>query len=150
MTIIYLAIIDTRKILRPLFAEALQVIIKCQSYCILNVADGGYYTLRDVIFFLEKFHSGFREYRTMAKEAGVTAVVVQDTENLRNYLTGAISTCDQIDPEALNVQPLEVPQQATTSAPAEEEVKIPQLSEEELQEHRKRIDQLHKDILDMY
>lgn len=139
-----------RKIPKPLFAEASQVTIKYATNYILNVADGGYYTLRDIIFFLEKFHAGFREYRTMAKEAGVTAVVVQDTENLRNYLTGAISTCDQIDPEAMNVQPQEVPQQATPSAPVEEEVKKPQLSEEEIQEHRKRMDQLHKDILDMY
>jgi len=58
---------------------------------------GGYYTLRDVIFCLENDGRGIPEYRSKATSIGVTAVVVNDLQDLRNYLTGQIETCTQID-----------------------------------------------------
>jgi hypothetical protein len=63
---------------------------------------GGYYTLRDVIFFLENANLQISEYRAKVNAAGVTAVVVLDSPNLMSYLTGQIETCDQIDLNVMN------------------------------------------------
>jgi hypothetical protein len=62
-----------------------------------NIIGGGYYTLRDIIFFLENADLSISEHRSKVIEAGVTAVVVQDRGDLKKYLTGEIDHCDQID-----------------------------------------------------
>lgn len=49
-----------------------------------------YYTLRDIIFFLENAEVGVAQYRVNVNAAtGVTAVVVADSKDLKGYLTGA-------------------------------------------------------------
>jgi hypothetical protein len=67
-----------------------------------NLSGGGYYTLRDVIFFLENANLQISEYRAKVNAAGVTAVVVLDSPNLMSYLTGQIDSCDQIDLNVMN------------------------------------------------
>lgn len=48
-----------------------------------------YYTLRDIIFFLENAEVGMAQYRVNVNAApGVTAVVWSDAKNLKSYLTG--------------------------------------------------------------
>ena len=64
---------------------------------------GGYYTLRDIIFFLQNESADVHEYRIKADAAGVTAVVVQDVTPLRDYLTGKTDNCLQIDHSALSL-----------------------------------------------
>ena len=56
-----------------------------------------FYTLRDVIFFLENADISLAEYRRKAVETRTTAVVEQDRQALKNYLTGVVDTCPQID-----------------------------------------------------
>lgn len=56
-----------------------------------------FYTLRDVIFFLEHIHTNVSEYRKLCSEKLITAVVEQDKQNLRNFLLGNIDHCPQID-----------------------------------------------------
>mmetsp|Transcript_15704 Transcript_15704/g.26176 ORF Transcript_15704/g.26176 Transcript_15704/m.26176 type:complete len:460 (+) Transcript_15704:84-1463(+) len=65
----------------------------------------GYYTLRDIIFFLENAAAGVVQYRNNVREAvGVTAVTHVDSKDLKNYLTGQISSCPQIDQERITQQ----------------------------------------------
>jgi hypothetical protein len=68
---------------------------------------GGYYTLRDVIFFLENANLQISEYRAKVNAAGVTAVVVQDSPLLMAYLTGQLEMCEQIDLSVMNSVPME-------------------------------------------
>lgn len=68
---------------------------------------GGYYTLRDVIFYLENANLQISEYRAKVNAAGVTAIVVQDSPHLMQYLTGQIDTCEQIDQSIINSGPSE-------------------------------------------
>lgn len=68
----------------------------------LFVADEYYYSLRDVIFCLENIEDTVADYRRKAVTAKVTAVVEQDRQALRNYLTGVTDSCPQIDSVALN------------------------------------------------
>eukprot|EP01036_Dinobryon_divergens_P022673 gene22673-30954_t len=56
-----------------------------------------YYTLRDIIFFLENVETPVAEYRRNAMSSKLTAVIEQDKTDLKNYLTGAIESCPQID-----------------------------------------------------
>lgn len=64
---------------------------------ILTLLGGGYYTLRDVIFYLENADCQVSEYRIKANAKGITAVTIQDTNNLKMYLQGTIDMCEQID-----------------------------------------------------
>lgn len=103
------------------------------------IIGGGYYTLRDVIFFLENANLQISEYRAKVNAAGVTAVVVLDSPNLMNYLTGKIDSCDQIDLSVMNSGPIEhAPGLGTTEA---------QLSEEKMIEERKKFVQYLDDFL---
>ena len=45
---------------------------------------GGYYTLKDVIFFLENVDVALSEYRSKAAALNITAVVIADKQNLKN------------------------------------------------------------------
>lgn len=56
-----------------------------------------FYTLRDVIFYLERVDKGVAEYRRLALFAKLQAITVTDSENLKDYLTGKIDTCPQLD-----------------------------------------------------
>eukprot|EP01041_Mallomonas_annulata_P006216 gene6216-12590_t len=63
---------------------------------------GGYYTLKDIIFFLENDGKGISEYRSKTVEVGCQSVVVQDISDLKEYLTGHKDTCSQIDQTAIS------------------------------------------------
>lgn len=63
----------------------------------LSNRDGGYYQLKDIILYLENSDLTEAEYRQKCIAAKVTAVVIQDKAALKQYLTGVIDTCDQID-----------------------------------------------------
>ena len=60
---------------------------------------GGYYTVRDIIFYLKHKDASFQEYRTAVQEEenNVSAVTNQDKTKLQEYLNGMIDTCEQID-----------------------------------------------------
>lgn len=79
----------------------------------------GYYTLRDIIFFLENASAGVAQYRNNVKEAvGVTAVTHVDSKDLKNYLTGQVSSCQQIDQERIAQQRRESSQPGPSSQQA--------------------------------
>ena len=56
-----------------------------------------FYTLRDVIFFLENSELSLVESRTKAQALGITPVVSQDQADLMAFLTGEIDSCKQVD-----------------------------------------------------
>ncbi len=56
-----------------------------------------FYTLKDVIFFLENSNLSVADYRKKSVEARITAVVEQDRHDLLSYLTGSIDTCPQLE-----------------------------------------------------
>lgn len=62
-----------------------------------SLKSGGYYTLRDAIFYLQHIEVAEVEYRRQCIKANVTAVVTQDKANLKQYLTGKIDTCPQLE-----------------------------------------------------
>lgn len=66
-----------------------------------SLKDGTYYDVKDVIFFLENADISLADYRRKAVEKRVKAVIQQDSDNLKNYLTGVIDTCPQIDPNKI-------------------------------------------------
>jgi Paf1 complex subunit CDC73 N-terminal len=62
----------------------------------LSNRDGGFYTVRDVVFFLTNGDNE-GEYRKRCITDNVMAVVVQDKQAMRDYLTGVTTTCDQLE-----------------------------------------------------
>lgn len=52
------------------------------------IGDEYFYSLRDVIFFLENAHLTLAEYRRKAVENKISAIVEQDRMPLQKYLTG--------------------------------------------------------------
>lgn len=58
---------------------------------------GQYYTVREILFYLQYADAKISEYRQAAQKAGIAAVVTDDAKDLRRYLTGEIDTCEQID-----------------------------------------------------
>lgn len=56
-----------------------------------------YYTVKDVIFFLENMDLSMQEYRKKVVSSRVTAIVEADKQDLRDYLLGTTSTAKQID-----------------------------------------------------
>lgn len=95
---------------------------------------GGYYTLRDVIFFLENADLQLSEYRLKVNDAGVTAVVIQDRVNLNKFLTGEIDTCDQIDMSIINAgAPVDKSGEYSSLESGSSE-----LSKEKMEEYRKK------------
>lgn len=58
-------------------------------YCDYSLASDDYfYSLRDIIFFLENAQLPIAEYRRKAVENKITAIVEQDRNHLQKYLTG--------------------------------------------------------------
>lgn len=51
----------------------------------------------DIVFFLEHLDIPASEYRKKAFAASLTAIVHNDVKDLKDYLTGVIDTCNQID-----------------------------------------------------
>ena len=109
-------------------------------------AEDYYYTLRDVIFFLENSDISVADYRRKSFEAKVLAVVEQDKKSLKDYLAGVIDTCPQIDLAAAAAYTASI-----ASAPAQaldqnktDSSASSNISQEQLQELRQR----HAAILD--
>ena len=63
--------------------------------------EGGYYTIRDLVFFLENIETSLIEYRTKAQKLGIIPVVIQDKADLTRYLHGDVEICPQINREAM-------------------------------------------------
>ena len=110
---------------------------------------GGYYSIRDIIFFLENEALSIAEYRRKAQEANITAVVVNDKDNLKKYLTGEIDDCEQLDHSQLereadaqvHLKSLNVQSLASTS------VENATVSDEWLVEKRRKYSTLFDDIV---
>jgi hypothetical protein len=79
-----------------------------------------YYTLRDVIFFLENVDLPVAEYRKRCLTLKVAGVVEQDRQNLKSYLTGEIDSCPQIDLSAVSTAQaqLDLPSQQSRAGAA--------------------------------
>lgn len=97
---------------------------------IIAAANDYFYTLRDVIFFLENADVTVADYRRKAVETRTTAVVEQDRQALKNYLTGVVDTCPQID--------LAAAAEFAKPVASSEGTKEPQISSEKLQEQRQK------------
>ena len=61
-----------------------------------------YYSLHDIIFYLNNVDRPQAEYRKMVFEAKLTAIVDKDKIDLKNYLQGVVETCSQLDLEKAN------------------------------------------------
>jgi hypothetical protein len=75
------------------------------------------------------------DYRRKALEKRVKAVIQQDKENLKNYLTGVIDTCQQIDQS--KIVPISITESLHTSSTSIDSVPK-DISLEQLQEQRER------------
>ena len=86
------------------------------------------------MFFLENIELSEPEYRKKSferRDDNISAVVKSDRNDLKNYLTGATSTCPQIDQQmAANYQ---LPSSVAVST-----VNEPTMSVEKMQEQRER------------
>ena len=69
-----------------------------------SIRSGGYYEVRDIIFYLENIDMPEVDYRKKCMGAGLAAVVTQDKQPLRQYLTGHIDICEQIDYDAVRME----------------------------------------------
>lgn len=96
-----------------------------------------YYTLRDVIFYLENADAAVAEYRRKVVTMRCTAVVELDKASLKGYLTGAIDSCPQLDFAAAVASAASynasIAHEAEQAAPA-----VPLISAQEMQEQRQR------------
>ena len=96
-----------------------------------------YYTLRDVIFYLENADASVAEYRRKVVTMRCTAVVELDKASLKGYLTGAIDSCPQLDLSAAVASAASY--NASIAQEAEQAVPVVQLiSAQEMQEQRQR------------
>ena len=93
-----------------------------------------YYTLKDIVVFLANADLADADYRKKVLETRVTAVVGQDRQPLKSYLTGAIDTCPQIDHQVAASFQVSIPTQSVSSNSASE----PTMSVEKMQEQRER------------
>eukprot|EP01032_Pedospumella_encystans_P029771 gene29771-33610_t len=91
-----------------------------------------YYTLKDIVVFLANADLADGDYRKKVLEMRVTAVVGQDRQPLKNYLSGSIDTCPQIDHQV--AASFQVPIPAQSNADTAE----PTMSVEKMQEQRER------------
>ena len=57
-----------------------------------------------MIFFLQHDENNIRDYRNNATAAGCTPVVVLDSKDLKDYLTGQTDNCHQIDKSEVPVE----------------------------------------------
>lgn len=79
------------------------------------IVEDYYYTLRDIIFFLENIDCAIGEYRRLCLDRKIVAVVEQDRASLKGYLTGEISTCPQINVVAQTAQGVSSDETSTPS-----------------------------------
>jgi hypothetical protein len=113
------------------------------SKCIHTATADYFYTLKDVIFFLENAELSIAEYRRkIVHRKDIIAVVVEDTENLKNYLTGVIETCPQLDYTAAALSSSAAAGGSIDTSAASKEA--PDISIEQLKEQRER----HAALLD--
>ena len=106
--------------------------------CFKRTLDKGvayFYTLRDVMFFLENSELPVGEYRREVVKLKIQAVVEADKQALKGYVTGQIETCPQLD---LAVAAASAAQVADSSAAAAAAASGPQISAEALQEQRQQ------------
>jgi parafibromin len=75
--------------------------LSCFKRTTIAGATTQYYTLRDILFYLDNESMSLIDYRRKVVEARCTAITDQDKADLRNYVYGQISTCDQIDKSAV-------------------------------------------------
>ena len=94
-----------------------------------------YYSLRDVIFFLETHHQSLTEQREKAKKLGVNPVMTNDKADLMSYLNGDSDTCDQID---ASKQFTEAVVEDSSKDIEIEEITGPTMPEEEMEMHRQK------------
>lgn len=93
------------------------------------------YTLKDIVLFLANAELGDVEYRkkVVQEGGGVTFVVAYDKQALKDYLSGAIDSCPQIDLQLASSYQL--PAEAiATSGHADSQI----MSAERMQEQRER------------
>lgn len=99
------------------------------------------------MFFLENVNISLGDYRRKVVESrAVVAVVANDIQNLKDYLTGKIDTCPQLDLSSTTTASLASTQPViadSTAKPAS--VQIPQISHEQMQEERQK----HAALLEM-
>jgi hypothetical protein len=65
-----------------------------------NAGNAYFYTVKDIVVFVENMDEALAVYRKKAVEARVTAVVELDKSALRGFLTGLTATAPQIDQQA--------------------------------------------------
>ena len=99
-----------------------------------------YYKLQDVIFFLENVDASVTDYRKKAVLQKIVAIVEADKNDLKNYLTGKIDTCPQIDLAAAAAAAESNASLTGTSSNAAEVITAPapQISAEAILEQRQR------------
>jgi len=90
--------------------------------------------LKDIVVFLANADLADADYRKKVLETRVTAVVGQDRQPLKSYLTGAIDTCPQIDHQVAASFQVSIPTQSNSATSASE----PTMSVEKMQEQRER------------
>ena len=61
-----------------------------------------FYTIRDVVFFLENAELSIVESRAKAQALGINPVMTQDKADLMAFLTEDVDTCAQIDHVAMD------------------------------------------------
>ena len=89
--------------------------------------------------YLENCDKPFKDYRKLCVIKKITGISLQDRNVLKDYLTGAIDTCPQLDLE-FAAKSLATDEVADLSGnPADvDTTSAPQLSTEEIQEQKKR------------
>lgn len=99
----------------------------------IHTGNAYFYTLKDIVVFLANADLPDAEYRKKALESRVTAVVGQDRQPLKSYLSGAIDSCPQIDYQVAASFQVPIPAQSDSVANSE-----PTMSVEKMQEQRER------------
>lgn len=104
--------------------------------CFIYSATDVFYSLKDIIFFLENAEMSVADYRRKAVESRITAVVEHDRHALKDYLTGVVETCPQIDVTAAAEFARSSATALSTSSTAENA--HPQITLENMQQQRER------------
>eukprot|EP00601_Ochromonadales_sp_CCMP2298_P007195 CAMPEP_0173195522 /NCGR_PEP_ID=MMETSP1141-20130122/15105_1 /TAXON_ID=483371 /ORGANISM="non described non described, Strain CCMP2298" /LENGTH=475 /DNA_ID=CAMNT_0014120067 /DNA_START=89 /DNA_END=1516 /DNA_ORIENTATION=+ len=103
-----------------------------------------FYTVKDIVVFVENMDEALAVYRKKAVEARVTAVVELDKSALRGYLTGLTATAPQIDQQAaVSFVAPAAPRPVAPSAPSGTEK-----TQEQRDKHAARAERKSKDAGD--
>ena len=89
-----------------------------------STRSGGHYEVRDIIFYLENIDISEVDYRKKCMVTGISAVVTQDKQPLRQYLTGQIDTCEQIDYDMVRSEITRQEEEAAAALKAAEELRM--------------------------